>query len=284
MKKRTKDLAFALKVPLATLREITKGLDINESKFYNNWDEPKTDEKGNPILINGEVITRPINAPIKRLKAIQSKVLHTILYEIKLPDYFFGGIKKKDAVLNARHHQGNKYFFLTDLKNFYPSISHKEVEKALRRQSFYPDVAKLITRLSTKQGMIPQGCPTSSFLAGLVVYTNCGALLDSYISEGFKVSLFVDDLTISSQADFKSRSVKILEDLRKNGLKINFEKTSYCTKNPVVTGVQVKNNGIAAMPHTYELAKDNSLTEAAKKGHSTRIKYIDKIAKRKRGT
>lgn len=282
MKTRIKDLAYTLKVDKKYLVQLANDIDADESKFYNNWDEPKTDDKGLPRCDeNGVVLTRPINAPVKKLKYIQSLLLQNVLYKLTLPEYFYGGLKKKDAVLNGRHHQGNKYFFLTDLKDFYPSVHYTSVESALRKEGFYPDIAKLITRLCTKEGAIPQGCPTSSFLASLVVYHSCGDILDKYISQGFKLSVYVDDITISSPVDFKSITPKIIEELRERGLKINFSKTHYCTKNPKVTGVHVKNNGISALPYTFTSAVDINKTEASRKGHSERIKYIKKVAKEK---
>lgn len=282
MKKRIKDLAYTLKIDKDLLIKLSSSLDLDERKFYRNWDEPKTDEKKQPRFENGVALTRPINAPVKKLKEVQSKLLINVLYQIKLPEYFFGGIKKKDAVLNARFHQGNKYFFLTDLKDFYPSVHFTSVEKALRKEGFYPDVAKLITRLSTKEGAIPQGCPTSSFLASLVIYHSCGDLFEKLKMEGLTVSVYVDDITISSPIDFKNKTIGILDDLRNRGLKINFEKTHYCTFNPKVTGIQVKNNGITPLPHTFERSMDKTMKEASRNGHLQRIQYVKKMAKTKK--
>lgn len=173
------------------------------------------------------------------------------------------------------------FFFLTDLKNFYPSVHFSSVEKALRKEGFYPDVARLITRICTKEGAIPQGCPTSSFLASLVVFHSCGNLFTKYRNEGLRVSIYVDDITISSPIDFKEKTSEILSELRNCGLKINFEKTHYCSKNPIVTGVQVKNNGISPLPHTFERSIDDSIKESSRKGHVERIKYVKRISKKK---
>jgi len=279
MKKRVKDLAYALKINKEQLLELSNSLDLNEYQYYRNWNEPKTDSNGQPKFEDGIAITRPINAPVHKLKFVQSSILKTVLYTIKLPEYYFGGIKNKDAVLNARYHQGNKYFFLTDLKNFYPSVHYTRVEKALRKEGFYPDVAKLITRICTKEGAIPQGCPTSSFLASLVVHHSCNDLFKKYIDEGLKLSVYVDDITLSSPNNFKERTPNILKELRDRGLKINFGKTQYCSYNPIVTGVQVKNNGICPMPHTYEHSVNLEKSEASRQGHLQRIKYVKRIAK-----
>ena len=282
MKKRVKDLAYSLKLSKNKITELCSALTLNEKGFYRNWEEPKTDENGNPRYEKGILLTRPISAPVKELKDIQTSILHKILYKIKLPDYFFGGLKGKDAVMNGRYHQGNKFFFLTDLKNFFPSVLSQSVEKALRKEGFYPDVARVITRLCTKENGIPQGCPTSSFLASLVVYHSCGDLFKMYQKDGLKISVYVDDITISSPIDFKEKTQGILNDLRERGLKINFEKTKYCSKNPIVTGVQVKNNGIAPMSYTFDLSKNTTISEASREGHSHRIAYIKKIAGNKK--
>lgn len=280
MKKRVKDLAFALKLKKKELEELARQLDENEQDLYRNWDEPKTDEFGDPRYdTNGKLLTRPINAPTKRLKSVQSRILKKVLYKIELPDYYFGGIKGKDAVKNARFHQGNKYFFLTDLKDFYPSVSAKSLEKALRLEGFYPDVSRIITRLCTRGGCIPQGCPTSSFLASLVVHHNCAEVFEKYIADGLKVSIYVDDITFSSPYDFKDKAKGILEDLRTRGLKINFDKTHYCTFNPTVTGVHVKNNGISPLPYNFDRLREKSRDLNSKNGYFQRIKYIKRIAK-----
>ncbi len=280
MKKRVKDLCYTLKIKKDLLLKLSSSLDIEESKFYRNWDEPKTDEKGLPRYEDGIALTRPINAPVNKLKFVQSRLLTEVLYKLKLPAYFFGGLKKKDAVLNARVHQGNKFFFLTDLKDFYPSVHFTSVEKALRKEGFYPDVAKLITRICTKEGAIPQGCPTSSFLASLVVYHSCGDLFEKYRNEGLTVSIYVDDITFSCPTDFKDRTTEILEELRSRGLRINFKKTHYCSFNPIVTGIQVKNNGICPLPHTFERSIDLTKSEASRNGHLQRIKYVKRVAKK----
>lgn len=280
MRKRVKDFAYTVKVPKETLINLAEQLDKNENDYYRNWDEPKLDSEGNKRYDeNGLLLTRPICAPIFKLKQIQRKILRNVLYKLDLPNYYFGGVGGKDAVLNARYHQGNKYFFLTDLKNFFPSIKHTTLEKVLREEGFYPDVSRLITRLCTSGGCIPQGCPTSSFLASLVLKNSCSEIFEELNQQGLKVSVYVDDITFSSPKDFKNQAFQIIQDLRSKGLKINFEKTHYCSYNPIVTGVQVKNNAICALPYTYQSALNESLSIRSRIGHLQRIQYINRIAK-----
>ena len=66
-------------------------LDEDDSKFYRNWNQAKTDSRKQPRYENGVLLTRPINAPVVKLKSVQSKILRNVLAKIKLPEYFFGG-------------------------------------------------------------------------------------------------------------------------------------------------------------------------------------------------
>lgn len=274
-------MAFTLKVPLAKLKALYEAIERDDSKFYKQWNETKKDQFGNPKIKDGVVQTRPINAPIERLKLIQSKVLRILSSHFPLPNYFFGGVKGKDAVMNGRFHQGHKFFFQADLKSFYTSIHYTWVEEALRKRGFFPDVARLLTRICTTKGSIPQGCPTSSYLSAMVLEDRVFEIFQKYIDMGLRVSVYVDDITISAPFDFKEMTPVILAELRQKGFQISFDKTSYKTKDPLVTGIVVKHNGICATPHTYSSSKDKNRSDASRKGHSNRISYIKKVSKKK---
>jgi RNA-directed DNA polymerase len=281
LKTRIKDFAYAIKVPLTELKDLFGAIEKDDSVFYKQWDKIKKDKFGNPRLKDGIVQTRPINAPVKRLKIIQSKILWVLSSHFPLPNFFFGGVKGKDAVMNGRFHQGHKFFFQADLKSFYTSIHFSWVEEALRKRGFYPDVARLLTRICTTKGSIPQGCPTSSYLSAMVLEDRAIEIFRKYINMGLKVTVYVDDITISAPFDFKEITPGILEELRQNGFQISFDKTSYKTKNPEVTGVVVKNNGICATSHTYLSSKDKHRSDASRNGHLNRIVYIKRVSKKK---
>ena len=58
--------------------------------------------------------------------------------------------------------------------------------------------------------------------------------------------MFVDDITLSSKADFKNLIPQFLSIIQKSGFKINHKKTHYQTKNPIITGVICQNNRLLA--------------------------------------
>ena len=89
---------------------------------YNEWIETKTDKKtGQPkTYLDGTVKERVIRPSKPQLKLIQKKIKDRILSGIELPSSVHGGVKGKSNITNAKPHQGKKYVFVTDLKDFYP--------------------------------------------------------------------------------------------------------------------------------------------------------------------
>lgn len=117
MIKTTKHLAYKLKFDFKEIQSIIGNID----NFYGERIEIKTDKFDNPKLDGkGNPKKRIINPSKKRLKILQKRIHKNILNEIKMPDYAFGAVKRKDNVGNAKKHQGKKYKFTTDLKDFFP--------------------------------------------------------------------------------------------------------------------------------------------------------------------
>ena len=205
---------------------------------------------------NGNIKKRTINSSKGDLKNIQSRIYRFLLSNISLPNFFYGGVKGKNNILNARFHQGNKYIFTTDLKSFFPSISHKQVYTTLVTLQFTPDIARILTRLITRDGQVPQGIPTSTLIANLVFLPTGQKISDLAMQHKIKFSIYVDDMTLSSSKDFKHLIPEFLRILSDNGFKISHNKTFYKTRNPVVTGVVVHNNKLRHLRDMIKLSLD----------------------------
>jgi hypothetical protein len=84
-----------------------------------------------------------------------------------------------------------------------------------------------------------------------------------------------DDLTFSSVTDQRNLIGQIIGAIRSDGFKINHSKASYKTKNPIVTGVVVKNNSLGLTTSLKEkVANGNLLTQEQQKG--LRL-YVNKV-------
>jgi RNA-directed DNA polymerase len=266
-------LAFELKVDFSEIDNIVRNID----KFYYEVVEIKKDKNGIPKVKKGIVQKRILNPSINRLKIMQKRILRNILLKLDIPDYAYGAINGKDNVKNAKRHQGKKFIFTTDLKSFFPSISHLKVFEMYRSFQFSPTVARILTQLTTYKGRLPQGAPTSPMIANLV-FIRTGKKLEQFAKENNLVfTSFIDDLTFSAPIDFKTKAQFIIETLQADGFKISHNKTNYKTKNPIVTGVVVKNNKLS-LPETFKikLATIEGKTPEQIKGFQL---YSEKISK-----
>ncbi|QHI37800.1 hypothetical protein IMCC3317_31830 [Kordia antarctica] len=232
-----KHLVYTLQVDIKEIESILNNID----SFYREKIEIKKDKFGKPKLdAKGQPKKRIINPSTKRLKIIQTRIHRNILNKIEMPSYAFGAVKGKDNIVNAKQHQGKRYKFTTDLKDFFPSITNKAVFKMFVSQDFSPEVSSILTKLTTYKGKIPQGAPTSSTLANLV-FIKTGDILQEFAQENNATfTSFVDDMTFSSAKDFKSKIPQILEIIT-NDYKISHKKTNY-SRNPNITGLHAMNN------------------------------------------
>lgn len=218
--------------------------------FYTEFLRVKKDKFGNKKLNKpqysqfGKYWYRTINPPKKELKDIQRRINCYLVKHIQMPEYAFGGIKHKDNILNARYHKGQKYVFQTDLKDFFPYINNKMVYITFVNIGFSPDVASVLTKLTTYHGHLPQGAPTSTTIANLVFIPTGIELQVIAKREGLRFTTFVDDVTMSSQTDFKHVVPEIVQTIISHGFKISQGKTTYRSGITDVTGVKMLNNSM----------------------------------------
>lgn len=219
-------------------------------QFYSEFLRYKTDKLGNKRRNKpkysqfGEYWSRTINPPKDELKDIQKLINGYLVVQVPMPAYAFGGIKRKDNIRNARFHKGQKYVFQTDLKDFFPYITHKMVYEMFVRVGFSHDVSSLLTKLTTYKGHLPQGAPTSTTIANLV-FVPTGLEIQAIAErEGLRFTTFVDDVTMSSQTDFKHVVPEIVETITSHGFKISQGKTTYKSGITEITGVKMLNNSL----------------------------------------
>ncbi|MBX9806847.1 MAG: reverse transcriptase family protein [Flavobacteriaceae bacterium] len=218
------------------LDEIISVLDYH----YSEKIEEKIDSKtGKPkTYLDGTIKLRVIRPSKKRLKLIQSKIKDRILSKIELPNNVHGGVKKKSNITNAKPHQGNKYVFVTDLKDFYPSIKSKKVHDLFIGLGFNKQFAFYITKLTTWKGELPQGTPTSTHISNIFFLKTDSELIKICNDNNITYTRYVDDLTFSSQQDFQDLIPVFLSVIKDSGMKISYRKTNY-QGNQNITGIVV---------------------------------------------
>ena len=194
---------------------------------YNCWKRAK--KNGNE--------KRPVEDPKYELKKIQSK-LNKLLSRVITSEYLTSGKKHLSYIDNAQYHQNNPYIFCFDLHSFFQTAKRKYVFKAfVDKFKMSDDIAWLITDLVTipkednSEGYIPTGSPSSQ----IVIYWAYKSTFDKIFSiaeqKKLKFSLYVDDMTFSSENPITINFPKLIIKLcAKVGLEITNKKTKYFSK------------------------------------------------------
>ena len=141
---------------------------------------------------------RLIDNPIDPLKTIQKRIQKRLLGPIALPDNFLGGVPGRNLRENALLHLNAKTLVVIDIKNFFPSITPDHVYKVWRGTlNCSTSIASLLTKLTTFRGYLPQGAPTSTHLANLVLASHDSEIRTLCEARRIVYSTWVDDLAFS---------------------------------------------------------------------------------------
>ncbi|MEO9604392.1 MAG: RNA-directed DNA polymerase, partial [Lentilitoribacter sp.] len=89
---------------------------------------------------------RDINAPIKPLKDVQTRIA-VLLSRIAPPDYLFAPVADRSYVDNAAVHRGARSVRLLDIEDFFPSCTiNKAIWFFRRGMECAPDVAVILAK------------------------------------------------------------------------------------------------------------------------------------------
>jgi RNA-directed DNA polymerase len=239
---------------------------------------------------------RIISKPRPRLKRIQSAI-HKLLQEIKVSDAAHGSIKNRSHHSNASVHCNSMHVVNFDITNFYPSIMHTRVYAMFHKgMGCAPTVASVLTKLTTVNGQVPQGSPTSSDIANLILLSaDCrlGGLAKKY---GLKYTRYIDDMTFSGDKVPDQLSFWVNEILTQTGFELNKDKEKMMGRNEAqqVTGLNVNRKHptvprsiqreVRQQAHIFTKYESEQLREperyARKQKIQGKIGYIDYIKRK----
>ncbi len=144
---------------------------------------------------------RQISAPSDDLKRIQQRILRRLLKRLRAHDAAHGFERDRSIVTNARVHRGQEVVLRMDLVDFFASTQARRVHRYFRRIGWNRPAARLLTRLCTHEGGLPQGAPTSPRLSNLVNYRLDARIAGMVAALGGYYTRYADDLTISFPAE-----------------------------------------------------------------------------------
>jgi RNA-directed DNA polymerase len=184
---------------------------------------------------------RLISEPLPSLKEIQIWILKNILYKIPVSPFAKAYKPNVKLIENLKFHKKQPKVFTLDLENFFPSIKIKAVEKIFRQLGYSNMISKLLSKLCTRDGSLPQGAPTSPCLSNLI-FKNADLEIFNFCKQRkIRYTRYADDLSFSGHFDEKELLDKVTKTIEKLDLRINKEKTKLMTPNTrqTVTGIVV---------------------------------------------
>lgn len=187
-------LSRSLRLPVVDLQRIGDAA----SDLYRN---------AKPIIKTDGSIRQTFDA-LPLLKSVHRRIQTQFLQRVVYPDYLTGSLKGRDARRNALLHAGAAIVVTEDIKNFFPSTDAEVVYSIWAGFfRFAPEVAQLLTMLSIKDGSLPQGAITSSYLANLAFWNREWRLYENFRDKGISYSRYVDDVTFSSRERLNNEKI-----------------------------------------------------------------------------
>jgi RNA-directed DNA polymerase len=211
---------------------------------------------------------RHIEAPVKELKLLQKKLATTfnLHYKNVLPSTVFGYIPKyicpespRDIRTNALCHVTQQYLLNIDLKDFFHQIKIQSIESICTTIGFEPALVTEVSLMTTKDGRLPMGAPTSPVLSNWASLSLDQHLIDWARENELVYTRYVDDLCFSGMSDFSRLQNSIFSIITQNGFKINAQKIKYYYPEEIktITGIDFKDINLSVNTDTIEKIKNN---------------------------
>ncbi|MHC4916602.1 MAG: reverse transcriptase family protein [Planctomycetota bacterium] len=168
---------------------------------------------------------RVIDAPDRELKAVQRKLLRRLIRLLPVSRHAHGFVPRRSPVTAARPHVGKEWVVTFDVRDFFPSVRSRAVREAAAELGLSGGDGRLLVRLTTLRGRLPQGAPTSPALAN-VAFSECDARLAGLASSlGLAYTRYADDLAFSGDRRAGRLQSSVSGILRENGFRLAAEKT-----------------------------------------------------------
>lgn len=209
------------------------------------------------IVIHQKGKERILYQPSEELKYIQKYILHLILnpnrQQYKLASCVTGFTKNQSILTNAMPHLNRVAIIKFDLKDFFPSISREMIHSIFRKYNHFDyTYSYILSHLVTYKNELPQGAPTSPFLANIcasgIDYKILKLIKKINISHALNIEYtrYADDLTISFDKKFDYDYVinAVIDIVFSEGFYPNFKKIKVLKKHQCqkVTGIILNNN------------------------------------------
>jgi RNA-directed DNA polymerase len=218
---------------------------------------------------------RHIANPFGELKEIQKRIQKNILSSYEFPPTMVGGVLRRDMRHHAQFHRRQPIVVTLDLRDCFMRIDDRKVFRSYRDHfGCSSEIASILTKLTTFQGCLPQGAPTSSLLANLSLLPLHDDIKKLCDQANLNMSFFVDDIAISGD-----HALTVLEGvirtIHKHGHAVKRKKIRrmYGCESQSVTGLTVNKSISVSHKRRKEIVR--TILELSKR---TRITSYEKAS------
>ena len=231
-------------------------LSTHSEKYYKTYNIKKKSGK-----------YRTISQPSKKLKGLQSWLLVNVLNNVKVSSSCKGFEKKSSTLDNALPHKGANIVLSMDLKDFFPTITSKQVFNIFKKLGYNNLISTIFTNICTYKGFLPQGSPCSPKLANLTAW-KLDLRIQGFVGKrGINYTRYADDLTFSGLNPLNVVKIipMIKEIIEDENFIVNNSKTRIAgsARAKIVTGLIISGENIGIGKHKYKIvrAKIHNLTK-----------------------
>ena len=221
-----KHLCLQLGISEAVLRYLSDHMADNVRRVYRTTTPGKT---------------REIFKPGPGLLKVQRAINTNLLQRIKLPDPAHGSRKGRSHLTSAALHVGKEVVASLDIRNFFPSIHYKRVYNLFWDLGCAPDIARILTGLTTFNNSLPQGFATSPSIANLILSTLDSRLERLCAAHRLTYTRYVDDIIVSGNYRVEDLLRLFCQIVAETGFSVQLDKIRVMRKDTrqEVTGVLV---------------------------------------------
>ncbi|MBQ8959640.1 MAG: RNA-directed DNA polymerase [Ruminococcus sp.] len=235
--------------------ELSRALGVPVGKLYmlSNERIPRKPKRGSSKYKNYHTVvikkglfrkSRKLSVPNGLLKMTQRRILHQYLYRLEASRYSTAYQPGRSLRDNASPHLGQEYLIKLDISKFFDNIDADMVYNVMRQLGLSRAAAVLLMRLCVHNSVLPQGAPTSPYIANLVMKPFDEHLGDWCRARGINYTRYCDDMTFSGRkADLLTCHLvgKVRKMLRRMGFELNDKKTLFLSRGSQqkVTGIVV---------------------------------------------
>lgn len=184
---------------------------------------------------------RTIRPPCRSLRAVQKALYRQLEGRTRYPRWVHGCVPRRSIFTHASPHVGRFMVATLDVEKFFPSVRSDFVRRVFSRFNFRDEALVAAVRLTTLDDQLPQGAPSSGFLANLV-FDGIDRRIDAICRKHqLRYTRYVDDLAISGDEHLGHLKAAILRCVEGTGLVISADKGAFMSRSQrqVITNLLV---------------------------------------------